>query len=257
MGYKRMARSVLERASKRARTVLVPIIKRRVKKYVTRRLKKMPRMNKALRLYNSMKGGTRINEESRRSVSFSNITSDTLSFQELTLFPEGVTTGTREANNIILKGIKFELYFRNLLTTNNTYLNVALITSKNSLDPVPKAFFRSQFLENNIDFSDAGLTPFAKHKRAINADLYIIHWHKRILLNRVDSAIHLNKLIFRMSKYMKFNTRLSFTDRGSGEKCDQPIYLVIYCNPDAQAVAAPATNQIAFNQDIRIIYGGE
>jgi hypothetical protein len=108
-------------------------------------------------------------------------------------------------------------------------VNFACLTPKGIRGMSGENFFRANTLETNSNFQLASFTGFQRRTRAINADRYIIWWHKRFELGPIANGNALSAEVRKNIKKLNFYTKIN-----------QPRKAVIYCRgtPKNQIILA-------------------
>lgn len=120
------------------------------------------------------------------SVDEHGVTKDTRTMYEHNLFDvaKGTAENTRERATVKISGMKICMQVRNK-DNNPMYLNMAMVSTKSGDSGTGiqlQDFFRSSGASRGRDFSDPSLTGQEMHCLPINADKYIILFHRRYLL---------------------------------------------------------------------------
>jgi hypothetical protein len=271
---KRFGGSIRGRLAKKAKTMATSAIKSLVKKGVSR-IKKTKiykgGLNKAQRAFHMLTNKTTMFQYSRQVTGMTNYGSATgatpvITGLELTAAAnsEGTNPIQREGNRIFYKGFKLNALFVNPFTR-TMQVNLACISPKGIRNLGGENFFRTNSLETNTNFNNVALTGFLRHTRAINADRYIIWWHKRFELGPIGSMGGLSSEVRKNTKKLRFYTKvnqpISFStyaapEPNPGEKADQQIFLCwwwSYIGDESFYAAAPA-NTLGMEYDIKHIW---
>lgn len=263
---KRYAKALVGRATKRARTVIVSAVKSRAKKFARnagRRLRARASNTKAARAFGSLVGKLGMDNNIRVS-GVGSVLSNFQNNVELTNIAQGTGTTQREGQRILLKGIHVNIMFTNI-TSNKMYLNFCMLSPKSTGGEIATGnFFRQNQGATNVGFNDGSLTALAKHTRPVNADSYVIHFHKRWILgtaatttsSNYDNTTRSNKAY---KFYYKLNQMVAYSDKGppTGVTADNRIFVVYWFNNVGSGLPLSGTNSLTIEQDFRVIYGGE
>lgn len=260
---KTLRKTITTYARKRARTMAVAVVKK-IGRSVKRRVMKRASNTRAARAFNSLTGGTRLTSDnaSRRYASLVSLTSNSLNLLEMTNIGQGTGPNERENNSILLKGMAINFMFVNTRPLEKLYLNFAMLTPKqgNLIDNT--SFFRSNDVNINEDFASSPdiLSALTKHIRPINADKYIIHFHKRCILGPrggTTTAIHdLNSPSTKKYKiYYKLNQKVTFS--GTPEQADQKIWIVYWFNVLGSTPPIASTTAMNVDYDVNVVFKGE
>ena len=260
---KRAGSYISKAITKKAKSVASSLV-RRAGRRISRRIRKIPRISRAISAYRNLTG----KQKSHNNVRLTGtgfVAPNVLAQLELLNIDQGTGPGQRENNSIFLKGIQFQWNFFNPGTA-YYYVNFAMCTPKNRLDVVNDNFFRSNTTENNISFTDTSLTAFNKHTRALNADWLVIHWHKRFLLGPSASANGSKHRDKKFKFWYPINSRVTYSERVAGgpEKADNGLFVLVWYNIMGAQVNAgqmtPAPSgalQMTQEYDMRVVFNGE
>lgn len=262
---KRLRTEIATYARKRARTMAVAVVKK-VGRSIKRRIKSRVSNTRAARAFNSLTGGTRklSDNSSRRYGTVAAWFTNSIGSNEVTNITQGTGPTERENNSILLKGIAINYMFINNTIT-KLYLNFAMVTPKQG-DLGNENFFRSNDINTNENFlSNPDVLPaIAKHTRAINADKYIIHFHKRCILGSrgasATGAFDTNSSSTKRYKmYYKLNQKVTYSTPGipSTEQADQKIYLIYWCNVVGAVPPIIGGSSLQIEYDMNVIFKGE
>lgn len=190
------------------------------------------------------------------------LATDTFNVVDLTQIVQGTATNQRESNHVFLRDILIKINFINR-SGSKQYLNFMMVTTKSvGGAPIASNWFREQGAEENISFTATSLSPFAKHTRDVNDDFQIIHFHKRAILggaagttSNFDNATSNTKM---WNFNYSLNTKISYSDKGSGETADFGVYLVYWFNTmGAVSPIVPLAGTMIVERDIQLTFGGE
>lgn len=276
MGYKRTLYRAAAPYVKRARTMAYTYVKNKARAYVKKRGARIKKRvlsratnSKAAKAMGMLMGNSSYKNNSFRNLGTDNpaacISTNTLQFIDLTQVIQGVGEQERESNSIRISGFDVKYNFRNF-SGNKLYCNFAMLQPKTLGGAITtNTFFRANQDELNIGFNEPSISVMAKHTRSINADRYIIHWHKRFILGGVTGSTNfdINLSSTKMFKfYYKLNKVMTYSDKGAGETADYPLFIVFWCNfvggfNIPPAVVAPVANVLQTERDIRMIWKAE
>lgn len=260
---KTLRKQVATYARKRARTMAVAVVKK-IGRSVKRRVIKRASNTRAARAFFSLTGGTRKTSDnaSRRYASLVSLTSNSLNLLEVSDIGQGTGPNQRESNNILFKGIAINFMFVNTRPLEKVYLNFAMLTPKQGALVENTSFFRSNDVNTNEDFalSPDILSGLTKHIRPINADKYIIHFHKRCILGprgATATALHdINSSSTKKFKmYYKLNQKITYS--GAVEQADQKIWIVYWFNIVGATPPISSVTTMNVDYDVNVVFKGE
>lgn len=229
----------------------------RASKLVGNKLKKSKR--KSLQMFGQLVSPVAPGNSLRLNANTQQLT-NVLNTVDLLTIPQGTGIQQRESNRILLKGIKFNLAFVNDYAGTpagkfSIMCNCALVTPKLSKTMNTGNFFRDYTTEDNIGFSSIG--PWERHTRPINGTEYIVHWHKRFILNQNNTGIDRKIQMKRIIKYMKINKQVTYTNNGTTDVCDNNMFLLTWYGVGPGIVVAASELSVTFQTDIQIMWIGE
>lgn len=225
-----------------------------------RRRKRLTPRKEAFRSYARPRSARIPSKRTDEVLNETGLATTTLHTESITLPTEGSAPNQRERNIIILSGLKFCLEFSNNLTTNNLYLNVALIQDRT--DPtfrgdVPNdLFFRATAgaaRGQNFPLSFAILN----HCRPINTDKYRVFMHKRMFLGAravTTQALawqEFHKRTRTLMRYIKFKKQLRFD---TSNNTNGQLRLVYWASPENGTGSVPIASAFDVKGDICIYF---
>lgn len=267
---KRFRQAAVSYARKRARTFATAVGKRvvrSVKKRISRRISKM--QSKSITAFRSLGGKLRMDNSIRSSEQSQGAVSNQLYTYEVTNIPEGTSNTSRESNTIMLKGFSYNFVFSNT-NTDYAYLNFACITPKSYGGDLSSlaSFFRLNNGTTNESFNSSTLTALSKYDRPINADEYIIHFRKKVILGGVlnnDTGTPTgnfdgnSRSVKHFKGYKSIKSRVSYTDQGipTGQVADYKIYLVWWFNRLNDDLPLSGDLSVKWDRDVQVVFNGE
>lgn len=160
---------------------------------------------------------------------------------------------TRQKNIVNFRGLKIcvHLDLQSASSGDKVYFNFALISPKNEFDKDANIdtseFFRGQDGTRFTSFIGTTLTGLDCRCLPINADKYIIHTHKRMVLGPWESTEGRGERTFEF--YHKLNRQIPYNTSGTGVELNYPegrdIWMVYWCAKTNESTAAPTASMCA------------
>lgn len=169
----------------------------------------------------------------------------TLYSEKLCQIPRTTTNdiSQRQRDMIKISGIKLCLSFKNSssTTTNALNINVAVITPRGTLsNPSNTDFFRASNANSRSRDFTSTLSSVDYQCLPINADDYIVHWHKRFKCKTANS--NEGDGVRQIMKYIKINRQFRYDSEGADPTTPTPYLVWWACRVHEGETAGVAIN---------------